>query len=92
MAAMRDGHGAEALPDWLSLEAAASILGLNELHVRLLERDGKLKLRSIRDGLEAETASVLSGLPDAKRSREVFARHAANPDDLVESAIASLSR
>lgn len=88
---MASSCGLDELPAWLSLNAAASLLGLSALHVRLLGRDGKVLLRSTRDGVEVETASVLSRLPDTIRSREIFARHAAHPDELVASAVASLS-
>jgi len=79
-------HGAAKLPSWIDLDSAATILGVSKLHIRLMGRDGKLKMMTTGSGIKVETSSVMSRLEGCMRSREVFALHAAHQGRLVEQA------
>lgn len=83
-------HGTANLPSWIDLESAASILGLSKLHIRLLGREGKLKMKTTASGIEVDTSSVMSRLEGCTRSREVFALHAAHQGHLVEQASSAI--
>ena len=83
-------HGTANLPSWIDLDSAATILGLSKLHVRLLGRDGKLKMMTTGSGIKVDTSSVMDRLEGCIRSREVFARHAAHQGLLVEQASSAI--
>lgn len=83
-------HGTANLPSWIDLDAAATILGLSKLHVRLLGRDGKLKTMTTDSGVKIDTSSVMGRLEGSIRSREVFALHAAHQGRLVEQASSAI--
>lgn len=83
-------HGTENLPSWIDLESAATILGLSKLHIRLLGRDGKLKMMTTDSGIKVDTSSVMGRLEGCMKSREVFALHAAHQGRLVEEASSAI--
>lgn len=83
-------HGTANLPAWVDINAAATILGLSKLHVRLLGRDGKLKLMTTCGAIKVETSSVMSHLKESCESREAFALHAAHPGRLIARASSAI--
>lgn len=79
-------QGTAHLPAWVGIDAAATLLGLSKLHVRLLGRDGKLKTVTTCGVTKVETSSVVSRLKEISESREAFALHACHPEGLIDRA------
>lgn len=81
----------QEIPTWIRCKMAALVLGVSELHIRVLARDGVLEMCDSADGRMIKTSSLQRIQSQSYEAQREFASFAADMDSLRKKIVEQIA-